>query len=213
VVRLTGTPKIESEDVYAYEAGYRVRPSANTSFDVAGFYNHYENVIRGDPFHPPVMDGGLLAKTIPYENSLNGNTKGIEVSAAYQPAERLRLRGTYSYIHFSFTAVDPELGVQAPDSTLSDRTPAHQAYLATELRLPWHLESNTAVRFVDRLSIGVASYTQFDSSLGWSPNPKLRLSGDVENLLDHKHTEFIADEGVQSAHFGRSAYGKITWRF
>ncbi|HZU21268.1 MAG TPA: TonB-dependent receptor, partial [Terriglobales bacterium] len=212
VAHVFGTPS-GPEIVHATEAGYRFRPTSNSWIDAAAFYNSYSHVMASDTSDAPNMQGGMLVFPEPLENLLRGKTKGIEFSGVYQPVERLRLRTAYSYIHFSFTAVDAGAHTVWPDYSLANLAPAHQAYGSADLRLVHGLELNSDVRFVDRLNIGVPAYQQIDSSLMWKALPRLSLSANAENLLDRKHREFTSSEWIQAAVFGRSIYGKVTWRF
>lgn len=47
---VTGNPNLQSEHILAYEVGYRVQPSPALSFDLALYYNRYNNLII---FSPP----------------------------------------------------------------------------------------------------------------------------------------------------------------
>ena len=56
LVSVFGNPNLESEVLTAYELGYRVKPIERLSFDVAAFYNVYDQLIstvQGDPFSRP----------------------------------------------------------------------------------------------------------------------------------------------------------------
>ena len=47
----------------AFEAGYRTSLAANLSFDIAGFYNIYDNLRSLEP-QPVVFDPGQSGETI-----------------------------------------------------------------------------------------------------------------------------------------------------
>ena len=43
---MIGNANAESEDLNAYELGYRIEPTKKLSFDLAGFYNQYDHLLR-----------------------------------------------------------------------------------------------------------------------------------------------------------------------
>lgn len=83
------------------------------------------------------------------------------------------------------------------------------------LALPRNLEFDTGLYYVSALSAQfVPGYTRLDTRLGWRPSGRLEFSLGLQNLLQPRHVEFISpSEWGQHAQVGRSAYGKITWRF
>src|SRR5438445_131785 len=70
---LAGGPKFVSEELLAYELGYRVRPIDQLSFSLAAFYNDYSNLRSLEP-GPPIIIG----------NGLKGETYGAELAGNYQ---------------------------------------------------------------------------------------------------------------------------------
>ena len=59
-----GNDDFESEELIAYEAGYRWQAVADLSFDLALFYNDYEGLASlelGEPFIDPA-DGPSLSR-------------------------------------------------------------------------------------------------------------------------------------------------------
>jgi outer membrane receptor protein involved in Fe transport len=56
---------------------------------------------------------------------------------------------------------------------------------------------------------------RLDARLGWRPSEQLELSVGVQNLLEPRHPEFYMPDAlvVPGNQVGRSAYGKIAWRF
>ena len=56
-VSVHGDRNFESEDMVAYESGYRVN-LGRVSFDVAGFHNSYANLLSAEPSAPFVEFAG-----------------------------------------------------------------------------------------------------------------------------------------------------------
>jgi iron complex outermembrane receptor protein len=94
-------------------------------------------------------------------------------------------------------------------------SPVHQFHLRSFLDLPYNLQFDSAIYYVDALSNQrVPSYTRLDVRLGWSPREDLDLSLAFQNILDPQHPEFGATSPlVIPTEIERSVYGKVTWRF
>ena len=48
-IRLMSNPNVQSEQLMAYELGYRAQPDERFSYDIALFYNVYENLVGTVP--------------------------------------------------------------------------------------------------------------------------------------------------------------------
>ncbi len=216
VVAVFGSHQFNSEDLLAYELGYRVQATSNVSLDVATFYNNYSNLRTAEPGTPFVE--GSPAPTdivIPFVagNKMSGGTYGVELIADWKVIPKWRLVGSYSYlqmdIHKNKDSQDP-----TPDNP-NGSSPRHQWYLRSSIDLPKHFEQDTTLRFVDQLpSLNVPRYYSLDAHLGWRPVTKLEVSIGGQNLLNNWHFEFMPDFVNTSPTVGkRSVFGSITWKF
>jgi iron complex outermembrane receptor protein len=216
VVAVFGSHQFNSEDLVAYELGYRVQATSNLSLDIATFYNNYSNLRTAEPGAPFVE--GSPAPTdivIPFVagNKMSGGTYGVELFADWKVVPKWRLVGSYSYlqmdIHKNKDSQDP-----TPDIP-NGSSPRHQWYLRSSIDLPKHLEQDTTLRFVDQLpSLNVPSYYSLDAHLGWRPVTKLELSIGGQNLLNNWHFEFMPDfVNTSPTVVKRSIFGSITWKF
>ena len=89
--RLTFNTGFRSEEVIAYELGYRAQPSEQTTLDVAPFYNDYRHLRMGTFGNPtPGPDGSLILPLI-FENRMKGETYGVEVGADWRPTRVVAL--------------------------------------------------------------------------------------------------------------------------
>src|SRR5262249_50664556 len=59
VEAIFGSPLFKSEDLLAYEAGYRLQATSTFSADVAGFYNSYSNLRSAEP-GAPIVEGSPI---------------------------------------------------------------------------------------------------------------------------------------------------------
>jgi iron complex outermembrane receptor protein len=216
VVAVFGSHQFNSEDLLAYELGYRVQAMSNLSLDLATFYNNYSNLRTAEPGAPFVE--GSPAPTnlvIPFvaANKMSGGTYGVELFADWKVVPKWRLVGSYSYlqmdIHKNKDSLDP-----TPDNP-NGSSPRHQWYLRSSLDLPKHFDQDTTLRFVDHLpSLNVPSYYSLDAHLGWRPVPRLELSIGGQNLLDNWHFEFMPDfVNTSPTVVKRSIFGSFTVKF
>jgi len=216
VVAVFGSHQFSSEDLLAYELGYRVQATKNLSIDIATFYNNYSNLRTAEPGAPFVE--GSPAPTdivIPFVagNKMSGGTYGVELFADWKVVPKWRLVGSYSYlqmdIHKNGDSQDP-----TPDNP-NGSSPRHQWYLRSSIDLPKHFEQDTTLRFVDHLpSLNLPSYYSLDAHLGWKPVTRLELSIGGQNFLNNWHFEFMPDfVNTSPTVVKRSIFGSITWKF
>ena len=201
--QFVGNPNFKSEHVVAIESGYRSRLTRQVSFDVAGYYNIYDNV-RSLELQPGT--GSILLL-----NNLNAKTYGGEVTGTYDALEWLRFSTGYSYLGKQLT-LDPG-HVDFFNGTIEGNDPKHQFLVRGSMDLPRRIEGDTTVRFVDHLPAPfVPSYLELDQRIGWSPTGKIELSLIGRNLLDRQHPEFGAPSPAREE-VRRNIYGRIVLRF
>ena len=201
---IAGGPDFVSEEVLAYELGYRVQPHRRISLSVAGFYNDYDNVRSLEQVNPPA------ALPVVFANGQKGESYGAELTADYRVTDWLQFHGGY-------TALKVQL---RPKAGSTDRTfgsteshdPNHQFFLRSSLQLPAHFEFDASFRYVtDIANQRVPAYGELDLRLAWKPTESLELSIVGQNLLHDHHPEFGALSSRQEIE--RGVYAKILWRF
>jgi iron complex outermembrane receptor protein len=201
ITNLAGGPDFDSEDLIAYELGYRVQPYSPLSFSIATFYNDYNDLRSLEP---------TGATTFVVENKLGGETYGVELSTTYQVNEWWRVRGGYTFLE---KHLSPKPGSRDPNQGRGEgNDPEQQLLLRSSMNFPSHWGFDATVRYVDTLPAPhVPSYIGMDLRLGWSPIKDLELAVVGQNLLDNQHPEFGMAGTRQEIE--RSVYGKLTWRF
>src|SRR5207247_1685906 len=152
-----------------YELGYRIEPAKQLSFDVAVFYNVYDDLLayRSNPPQfeaSPAPPHTLISST--FQNNEHGETYGAEVSAQWKVTDYWRLVGSYSWLHMRL----------APDPSAERDSPQQQFQLRSYLDLPGHVELNGAVFYVDQIGpqsganrVSVPSYVRLDLGVAWRP--------------------------------------------
>jgi len=200
-----GTRALEAEDMMAYEIGYRAQPSEAFSWDVAVFYNDYEDLFSFVQTGPPAG----IPPTVPFlfTNDLSAETCGVELSWQWQPANCWQLSGWYSYIH-----VYPADWFGA--ETGRRMAPHNQASLMLSRDLPRGFEADAIGRYVDNVpGVGAPKYFSMDLRLGWRPSNRWEFSLVGQNLLEPHHEEFpYSFVNAQPTEVRRGVYAQATFR-
>jgi iron complex outermembrane receptor protein len=201
---LAGGPGFVSEQLLAYELGYRTQPHDRLSLTVAAFYNDYDDIRGVEPLSP--------ASPVPFviANGQMGTSYGAELTADYRVREWWRLRSGYTglRIHLRPTPGSTDRTYGSTES----HDPNHQAFLRQSLNLPGHVELDAALRYVASIANQtVPAYEELDAHVAWQASPALEYSIIGQNLLHPHHIEFGAPDARREVMRGISA--KITWRF
>jgi iron complex outermembrane receptor protein len=213
VVRIIGDGRTEAEELLAYEAGYRVQIQENFSVDFAGYVFQYYNLIdlrTGTPFTETVPSPSHTVSPLFFDNALEGETYGLEISADWRPLDFWRLTGSYSY-----NTIDLRLTTDSVISSAEnpEGEPNHIFNIRSYLELPHDLEFDTLLYYVSRYTErNVDAYTRLDLRLGWKPTPQFELSLTGQNLLEDQHPEFGNDLQFRSE-VERGFIAKATFRF
>jgi iron complex outermembrane receptor protein len=209
-----GSNQFQSEDLLAYEVGYRVQVANNVSADIATFYNNYTHLRSAEPGNPFVQtDPAPMHLVVPFvaSNKMHGGTYGAELFTEYKVIPRWKLSGSYSYLQMDIrkdlTSLDP-----TPDNPDAS-SPRHQFYVRSSLDVFRKLEHDFTVRYVDDLpGLNIPSYYSVDTHFSYALPHSYELSIGSQNLLNHQHLEFVPDFiNISPTEVKRSIYGSITW--
>jgi len=206
---------LRSEKLVALEAGYRIRPTGNLSFDTAFFYNFHSDLRSFDLGTQTLSLSPVPHAVVPaaIENRMSGESAGMELNSEWQPIPGWRLRGNYSFLRMMLhpTAPNPDPGT----ATASSRSPHHQFVLQSSSDLGHDLEFDISLKHVSDLSgFPIGEYTTVDLRLAWSGIEGLELSLAGQNLFDGSRLQFQPDllPSVPTK-IGPSVYGKAVLRF
>ncbi|MBI3468653.1 MAG: TonB-dependent receptor [Planctomycetes bacterium] len=204
-----GNPSLAAEDLLAFESGYRAQPADWFSFDVAMFYNDYQDLITAVTGAPVITPIGFVIPSVA-ANDLDGETYGVEISGTYDAAAWWRLRAAYSFLRLQLHGVG-----RSPGERTEGSSPHHRLYLWSSWDVCRDVEFDLIGRYADRLaSLAVPSYFTLDMRLGWRPRQNMELAVVGQNLLDAEHLEFAdALAGAIATEVQRSVYGIITWTY
>lgn len=217
---ITGNKDLESEDLTAYEFGYRNYMLENLTLDLTAFFNDY------DDFGTLMPHGFQLD----FENAAASKAWGVEVEVSWAPVDGLRLVTSYAYLQ-----VDDDLPTTAVITAPSaeDSSPRHTWMLRGMWNLPWApVELDSTLWYVGKLdavfdpTVGVPfpipgtwptipSYWRLDARVGWQALDWLKLEAVGQNLTDQLHIEWGAGPIAlfPGTRVPRSYYGKVTLTF
>ncbi len=136
VAMIYGNQNFESEELTAYELGYRVRPLPRLSLDFATYYNVYED-LRSFEQQTPILGFPVQVPTF-IENKLDGVTYGLEASAVWQVLDQWRLQPAYTLLKMHLHT-DSQSTDTTSVSLIEGESPQQQFSLRSSLDLPQNL--------------------------------------------------------------------------
>jgi iron complex outermembrane receptor protein len=204
-IDVRGNRNLVSEELVAYEAGYRFRPTEKTSVDLALFYNDYSKLrtTEIDPASIPLV-ARLPPPPPPFVvftqagNKMFGETYGGELAVNAQVVPGWRVRTTYALLraHFRFQAGSINFG----SADASNRSPRHQAtfWSQHDFGKAWQLDWR--LRYVDRLpQIRVPRVIELDARIAWRPAERWEVALVGQNLFSPHHPEFVPSSVITPA--------------
>jgi len=193
---LLGSADIESEELIAYELGYRAKVAEQLTFDVAFFFNDYRKLSHFSTTGVPTVG-----------NRASGETYGAEFSASWRVADNWRLEASYSFHRVQIHG----------DSFLSleGDSPRNQFQIRSYYDITKDIELNAALYYVDNVPNQTTdSYVRLDLGVTWRPTPNLELSVWGQNLFEESHKEGSDVAFLATPHeIERSVYFQMTLRF
>jgi iron complex outermembrane receptor protein len=221
VVAVSGDRDFKSEELLAYELGYRTQPHDSLSLDLALFYNVYDNLRSTElgSLDTSTLGSGYVTQNLRFGNLLEGVVYGVEVSGTWQAADWLRLNAAYSFMRMNLRkdsdSTDGALGGRGTEGNLEGGSPRNSAYLRASLDPVKDVDIDLMGRWVGRLpAADVDGYFELDARVAWKfhPNAEVALVG--QNLLHRSHPEAGPSPlGNASAEVRRGVYLSLTLRF
>ena len=213
------SPDFVSETLIAYEAGYRAKLGSRLTGSLSTFYNDYHDLRSVTA--TPTTAFYIYPFPIFFQNNLEGDTYGFELSVSYQMLEWWRLHAGYNLLreklHLRPGTTD------ATGGTNDTADPQQQVVLRSSMDLPYSLSWDVSLRWVDSFFIDdgpaagpvvglVPSYFGLDMRLAWQVSSRLELSLVGQNLLHEYHVEYGFPLPAREQ-IVRSVFAKLTWGF
>ncbi|MDP2010452.1 MAG: TonB-dependent receptor [Phenylobacterium sp.] len=201
---IAGGPTFVSEELIAYEAGYRGQPSPNLSVSVSAYYNVYDDLRTVESFTPAVFP-------LEIRNGMRGETYGVEAWASWQVRAGWRLTAGANALRKDLS-LDPSsrdtFGVN-----FAGNDPSYQLSLRSHMSLTPTLDLDIDLRSIDDLkSPAVAAYTELGARLAWRVTDQVELAVIGDNLLNDQHLEFV-NGSVPRREIPRSVRASLRWGF
>jgi iron complex outermembrane recepter protein len=199
-------PNMLAEAMIAYEIGYRFQPISRVNVDVTGFYNDYTRLRSLQPFAPPFQQ--IVG------NALTGESYGGELAVTVEAIPNTwRLRSGYSLLKVQIHRDNG--GDPTTELMIEGSSPENQLFIHSSVDLPFNLQFDTTLRYVDRLAgPGIPSYVEVDARLAWEARKDLEVAVVGQNLMHEHHPEFAPTFiGSEKTDVERGVYAKLTFRY
>jgi len=217
---LLGNSALHSERLTSYELGLRKRLENGLTVDGSLFFNRHKD-LRSIEFEA-VSVAGVPPYSLPassplwvvnrIDNGLYGDTYGLELSLDWQPSDDWRLKAGYSWLGY-----DLKLRPWSSDTrslAITGYSPEHQLSLLSQWDFAHNLEFDASLHYTGPLaSLALPAHTRIDLRLAWFPQRQLETSLVLHNLLDDRHPEFTANEGLAASEQTRRLYAQARWSF
>jgi iron complex outermembrane receptor protein len=212
-VTLFPDESFDSEQLIAYEAGYRRRLGRRVYLTVAAFYNDHDELLSteagatfAEPGPPP-----RAVLPVTFGNGLHGEGHGLETTADVDLQNAGRLSGSYSYLRINITKSPGSTDV-SQEIRGEGLSPRHQAQVRWALTFARDWTLDAALRHVSSLPAGpVPDYTTADVRLARRFDSGIELSVSGRNLLQAHHLE-VPGGSAGNVEVERSVLAGVTWR-
>lgn len=214
---LRGTSSFDSESLVAYETGYRWQARRNVSFDIAAYYNDYDEI------YSAVRGKSLLDPDLHFENSREGTGYGVEFVANWQASSRLVLSFTYTWQELDLQYKDLSIVTGFDGSSPTINSPKHLAAVRTSYDLSENWQSNLWLRYVDSFigrnsvdptsEIPVSEQFYCDANLVYKLQKNIEIMLAGQNLLNSSQLQYVAELLAPPTEIERVVYAKVTWSF
>ena len=192
---LIGDPNFQSEDLLAFEFGGRWQPNETTSFDVATFYNDYDDLYT-------TTDNGFGQGQI--SNGADGHAWGGEVAIDIKPSDRWSIRSAYSLYGATIERKDDNTNLGT-----DNYSPKNQFNLRSYYDINDNLEFDVGVYVVKSLTgaFDGAEYIRGDVRIGYHPNESVEIAIGGQHVNDPVYSEFDSFDNLR-----RQIYISLTWK-
>lgn len=172
-----------SEDLLAFELGYRGQPLTDVSVSVSAYFNIYDDLRTVEATTPTIFP-------VMVKNGMEGNTYGAETWATYAAADWWRLKAGANVLRKELHLKPGSRDIFGVRFAGND--PSFQFQAQSDMDLGTDVNFNVSLRSIDALaSPRVPAYTEADAKIVWRVVDNLQLSLAGMNLLHERHQEFI----------------------
>lgn len=216
LLQLQASADLESEDLIAYEVGYRQQVTPDFSIDTTAFLNDYRNLVSFGFPPPSLVNNGVdpIYNLFPAQvnNAMTGEVYGLEIAASWKVRDNWTLSGSYTlmdmYLH------TPSNGAITDLESAEGQAPHQQANIRSSWNINHDWSLDTAVYYTGKMTRpSVDSYVRVDANVGYRINDNTQFNLIGQNLIDSGHREFNGAGAYNAVEIPTVVIGKVTWNF
>ena len=219
---ISGNPDQASEELTSFELGYRFLGSETATLDVAAYYNEYDDLRSIEPNFATtgtIQNGIVLAPALMFDNRINGDTFGVELTSTIRVTDWWRVVANYSFIEMDIEPRSSSFDT-ASAAAYEGSTPDHIASLRSSWDMPFNTEADVMIYYMNHLEsagegggVRVPNNIGVSARLGWQPIEGLDISIIGQSLNDHRRHEFAGSVGTNASYIERGVYGRVSWNY
>lgn len=219
-----GSKNMQSEQLTAYELGYRVQPHDRLTLEASAFIHSYVGLRSSSDSLNPATLPAYLQVVSTLGNFIDGETYGTELSATWQAVDNWRLIATYSLLESQLH--QPNNAITGQPQPAYANAPEQQVSVRSSINVTHDIDFDVWFRFASAFSDSsvsipgnsfsseIPSYFTVDARIAWRPCKNLELSIVGQNLVESAHREFNPTfMSTQATQVPRSVFGKVVWSF
>ena len=215
-----GHTEVKSEEQLSYEIGYRVQASETLFYDISAFYNDYDNLVSLETTGFISLGETSIPGEVMFGNLIDAHSYGLEATMTWWLQEWWKLQSNYTYLNVSASAEQQRNDSFSARSTKEVRhNISYHCTLISNIGDDWTL--NLTAMYVDELENTSLTTTTgqidhyFNLNLGLRrqlPN-NLEIAAFIQNVLDDKRLEFVAENYSIPTEIERSAFIRVRKSF
>ncbi len=190
VVKTSSSPEYGSEELWAFELGYRGSSRSRLRWDLTAFQNQYDHLRSGQRGDAYTVEGQpYLYVPFTTGNDLKGWTRGLEVSSVLQLTPWCRLGADYTHLYMRCR---PRGGASSDTNTSGlGNDPGDQISAHASLDLGRRFQVWGALRHVGALpNPRIPAYLVGDLTTQWKWSPHVTVMLGVRDIGSGNRREF-----------------------
>lgn len=201
---LNGGPDFDSEEVLAYELGYRAQVNERLWFSISTYYNVYDDLRT-------LEATSMVVFPLEIRNGMSGETYGVEAWGSYSVADWWRLNAGLNWQDKDLEIDPGSADVFGVDFAGND--PNLELSLRSLMDFGDRVQFDVTGRYVSELpSPQVDSYVALDARVGVRVTDHFELSIAGYNLLDEDGRPEFVNPSLPPIEVERSFFLSARWR-
>lgn len=218
----SGGEPLETAELIAIQAGYRLAWSSSLSWDLVLFRHEYRHLLSADlvenPLRiDPVSMAPYVDTVIEFTDSGDPDAEGVEMTLSWKMTESWYLQYAGSYLNYvgELNSTSAAIADFLPSFNTPNDVPHHQHSLRVMGDLSPELSLSLWGRYVDELSlVQIDSYATLDIRLDYRVSSDITVSAVAQNLGDNNHVEAVREAFyVDNYKVPESYYLAVNWKF